>query len=91
MITRVSYEKCLKYSRPQDFIIDSEYLRRYCLMAIKNNKKIITRNSYFNRLRLISEGLPMPISRIKECLYQFFSEEDAHGILEFSKIYILNY
>ena len=60
-------------------------------MAIKNNKKIITRNSYFNRLRLISEGLPMPISRIKECLYQFFSEEDAHGILEFSKIYILNF
>lgn len=91
MKTKVSYSKCLKYSRPQDFIIESKYLQNYCRYAIKNNRKDIVKHKNFNRLKLISEGLPMPIKRVKECLYDFFSVEDAHSILEFSDIYILNY
>ena len=91
MKTKITYSKCLKYSRPQDFVIESVYLKNYCQYAIKNNRKSITKNKRFNQLRLISEGLPMPIKNIKECLYQFFDVEDAHGILEFSDIYILSY
>ena len=59
--------------------------------AMKNNNKKITKNKRFNRLKLISEGLPMPINRIKDCLNCFFNEKDVCKILKESKIYTITY
>lgn len=91
MMMMVTYEKCFKYSRSKDFMIHSLYLKQYCREAMKNNNKKITKNKRFNRLKLISEGLPMPINKIKDCLNCFFNEKDVCKILKESKIYTITY